>query len=400
MSVSSFISKRFFFSKSNWNIVNIISQTASFVLVIATCSFFIVLSVFSGLKDFGLNYSKAFDPDIKITHNKNKHFNVSNLPLVEITGLSGVNSLSQLVEEKVLLNSEDKNSYGVLNGVDKQYNSVVKIDSILVLGRWIAQAFDDVVVSVTLAEDLSLGLFNYQGGLNVLVPSLGKSNSLLKSSFDSAFFMPTGVFQSADEVDQKNIFTSLSSARELLNLKDNAVSAVIIRSNEGVDGFDLSEKISSIVSDDFVIKTREELNETYYKMLKTEGVVLNLLMGLILVVAMFNTIGAVIIMIIEKQENIKTLYKIGATKQQVQNIFFKHGLLLSFSGGVLGLVLGCGVVYVQEEFGLIRLAGTSIPYPVSFDLKNFFLVAGWLLIVALAGSYLAALAAKKIKLER
>ena len=400
MSVSSFISKRFFFSKSNWNIVNIISQTASFVLVIATCSFFIVLSVFSGLKDFGLNYSKAFDPDIKITHNKNKHFNVSNLPLVEITGLSGVNSLSQLVEEKVLLNSEDKNSYGVLNGVDKQYNSVVKIDSILVLGRWITQTLDDVVVSVTLAEDLSLGLFNYQGGLNVLVPSLGKSNSLLKSSFDSAFFMPTGVFQSADEVDQKNIFTSLSSARELLNLKDNAVSAVIIRSNEGVDGFDLSEKISSIVSDDFVIKTREELNETYYKMLKTEGVVLNLLMGLILVVAMFNTIGAVIIMIIEKQENIKTLYKIGATKQQVQNIFFKHGLLLSFSGGVLGLILGSGVVYFQEGFGLIRLAGTSIPYPVSFDLKNFFLVAGWLLIVALVGSYLAALAAKKIKLER
>ena len=400
MSVSSFISKRFFFSKSNWNIVNIISQTASFVLVIATCSFFIVLSVFSGLKDFGLNYSKAFDPDIKITHNKNKHFNVSNLPLVEITGLSGVNSLSQFVEEKVLLNSEDKNSYGVLNGVDKQYNSVVKIDSILVLGRWITQTLDDVVVSVTLAEDLSLGLFNYQGGLNVLVPSLGKSNSLLKSSFDSAFFMPTGVFQSADEVDQKNIFTSLSSARELLNLKDNAVSAIIIRSNEGVDRFDLSEKISSIVSDDFVIKTREELNETYYKMLKTEGVVLNLLMGLILVVAMFNTIGAVIIMIIEKQENIKTLYKIGATKQQVQNIFFKHGLLLSFSGGVLGLILGCGVVYVQEGFGLIRLAGTSIPYPVSFDLKNFFLVAGWLLIVAVVGSYLAALAAKKIKLER
>ena len=400
MSVSSFISKRFFFSKSNWNIVNIISQTASFVLVIATCSFFIVLSVFSGLKDFGLNYSNAFDPDIKITHNKNKHFNVSNLPLVEITGLSGVNSLSQFVEEKVLLNSEDKNSYGVLKGVDKQYNSVVKIDSILVLGRWITQTLDDVVVSVTLAEDLSLGLFNYQGGLNVLVPSLGKSNSLFKSSFDSAFFMPTGVFQSADEVDQKNIFTSLNSARELLNLKDNAVSAVIIRSNEGVDGFDLSEKISSIVSDDFVIKTREELNETYYKMLKTEGVVLNLLMGLILVVAMFNTIGAVIIMIIEKQENIKTLYKIGATKQQVQNIFFKHGLLLSFSGGVLGLILGCGVVYVQEGFGLIRLAGTSIPYPVSFDLKNFFLVTGWLLIVALAGSYLAALAAKKIKLER
>ena len=137
-----------------------------------------------------------------------------------------------------------------------------------------------------------------------------------------------------------------------------------------------------------------------YKMLKTEGLVLNLLMGLILIVAMFNTIGAVIIMIIEKQENVKTLYKIGATKQQIQHVFFKHGLLLSLSGGISGLILGCGVVYIQEVFGFIRLVGTDIPYPVSFDSKNFVLVMGWLLFVGITGSYLAALASKKIKLLR
>ena len=398
MSISSFISKRFFLSKSSWNIVNIISHVASFVLVIATCAFFVVLSVFSGLKDFGLNYSKSFDPDIKISHLKEKHFNITSLPVEKIVKLFGVSHLSQIIEEKVLLNNEDKNSYGFLTGLDQAFSSVVEIDSVLVMGRWVSQDLNDVVVSATIADNLNLGLFNYDGGLNVLVPSIGKGSSVLKSPFDSMFFMPTGIFQSGDETDQKNVFTSLGSARKLLSLKEGFVSGVLIKANNNINNLDLSEKIFSIVGEDFVVKTREQLNETYYKMIKTEGLILNLLMSLILIVAMFNTVGAVIIMIIEKQKNIRTLYKIGATKLQVQNVFFKHGLLLSYSGGLFGLALGCFVVYVQEAFDLILLSGTSIPYPVSFDSTNFFLVVGWRLFVGAAGSYLASLATKKIKL--
>ena len=398
MSISSFISKRFFLSKSSWNIVNIISHVASFVLVIATCAFFVVLSVFSGLKDFGLNYSKSFDPDIKISHLKEKHFNITSLPVEKIVKLFGVSHLSQIIEEKVLLNNDDKNSYGFLTGLDQAFSSVVEIDSVLVMGRWVSQDLNDVVVSATIADNLNLGLFNYDGGLNVLVPSIGKRSSVLKNPFDSMFLMPTGIFQSGDETDQKNVFTSLGSARKLLSLKEGFVSGVLIKANNNIDNLDLSEKIFSIVGEDFVVKTREQLNETYYKMIKTEGLILNLLMSLILIVAMFNTVGAVIIMIIEKQKNIRTLYKVGATKLQVQNVFFKHGLLLSYSGGLFGLALGCFVVYVQEAFGLILLSGTSIPYPVSFDSTNFFLVVGWLLFVGAAGSYLASLVTKKIKL--
>ena len=398
MSISSFISKRFFLSKSSWNIVNIISHVASFVLVIATCAFFVVLSVFSGLKDFGLNYSKSFDPDIKISHLKEKHFNITSLPVEKIVKLFGVSHLSQIIEEKVLLNNDDKNSYGFLTGLDQAFRSVVEIDSVLVMGRWVSQDLNDVVVSATIADNLNLGLFNYDGGLNILVPSIGKRSSVLKNPFDSMFLMPTGIFQSGDETDQKNVFTSLGSARKLLSLKEGFVSGVLIKANNNIDNLDLSEKIFSIVGEDFVVKTREQLNETYYKMIKTEGLILNLLMSLILIVAMFNTVGAVIIMIIEKQKNIRTLYKVGATKLQVQNVFFKHGLLLSYSGGLFGLALGCFVVYVQEAFGLILLSGTSIPYPVSFDSTNFFLVVGWLLFVGAAGSYLASLVTKKIKL--
>ena len=385
-------------SKSSNNAINIITIIATLGVIVSTIALFIVLSVFSGLKDFGLNYSKSFDPDIKISHLKEKHFNITSLPVEKIVKLFGVSHLSQIIEEKVLLNNDDKNSYGFLTGLDQAVSSVVEIDSVLVMGRWVSQDLNDVVVSATIADNLNLGLFNYDGGLNILVPSIGKRSSVLKNPFDSMFLMPTGIFQSGDETDQKNVFTSLGSARKLLSLKEGFVSGVLIKANNNIDNLDLSEKIFSIVGEDFVVKTREQLNETYYKMIKTEGLILNLLMSLILIVAMFNTVGAVIIMIIEKQKNIRTLYKVGATKLQVQNVFFKHGLLLSYSGGLFGLALGCFVVYVQEAFGLILLSGTSIPYPVSFDSTNFFLVVGWLLFVGAAGSYLASLITKKIKL--
>ena len=398
MGLSSFISKRYFFSKSKWNVVNIISQVASFVLVIAICAFFVVLSVFSGLKNFGLNYSKAFDPDIKISHAKLKHFDLSTLPLNKLSALSEIITFSKIIEEKVLLANQDKNSYGFLTGVDEKYNSVVEIDSLLILGRWISQELNDVAVSMEVADNLHLGLFNSEDGLTVLVPSIKPNSGLISSSFRSSFFMPTGVFRSSDEKDLKHVFTSIESARTLLRVGNETVSGIIIKTTGDTNNINLSAKIKTLLGSSFLVKTKEELNETYYKMLKAEGLILNLLMGLILIVAMFNTVGAVIILVVEKQENVKTLYKIGATKRQVQSVFFKHGLLLSFSGGLAGLFLGCLIVFLQESFGFVLLSGTSIPYPVSFESQNFFLVILWLVLVSVIGSYLASLASKKITL--
>jgi lipoprotein-releasing system permease protein len=396
--LSSFISKRYFFSKSKWNVVNIISQVASFVLVIAICAFFVVLSVFSGLKNFGLNYSKAFDPDIKISHAKSKHFDLSTLPLNKLAALSEIKTFSKIIEEKVLLANQDKNSYGFLTGVDEKYNSVVEIDSLLILGRWISQELNDVAVSMEVADNLSLGLFNSEDGLTVLVPLIKSNSGLISSSFRSSFFMPTGVFRSSDEKDLKHVFTSIESARTLLRIGNETVSGIIIKTTDDTNNINLSAKIKTLLGSSFLVKTKEELNETYYKMLKAEGLILNLLMGLILIVAMFNTVGAVIILVIEKQENVKTLYKIGATKRQIQSVFFKHGLLLSFSGGLVGLFLGCLIVFLQESYGFVLLSGTSIPYPVSFESQNFFLVILWLILVSVIGSYLASLASKKITL--
>jgi len=400
VSFSNFISRRYYSFKSKWNIVNIISRSASFVLVVAVCAFFVVLSVFSGLKIFGANYSKAFDPDIKIFSKESKHFYFDAALSEQLINSPNIAFFSKLVEEKVLVKNNENNSFAYLNGVESQYNSIFDIEKTITVGRWMDHLpnNNEAVVSHALADELSLGLYNYGGGLTVLIPSRKTGNALLKKPFYSSFYMVSGVFGSSEAADQKNIFVPLASAQSLLGLAHNKVSAIVIKLADPNDTKNAIKNIQNIFGDDFSVKSREELNETYYKMLNAEELILNLVLGLILVVAMFNTVGAVIILIIEKQKDIKTFYKIGANKAQVSSVFFKHGLYLSFSGGCLGLVLGCLIVFVQERFGIVSLSGTSIPYPVVFDISNFGIVIGWMALVGTGGALLSLLALKKVKL--
>ena len=397
---SNFIARRYYSFKSKWNIVNIISRSASFVLVVAVCAFFVVLSVFSGLKIFGANYSKAFDPDIKVFSKESKHFYFDVSLSERLINTRNIAFFSKLVEDKVLVKNNENSGFAYLNGVGEQYNSIFDIEKIINVGRWINHlpSNNEAVVSHALADELGLGLYNYGGGLTVLIPSRKAGNNPLQKPFYSSFYMVSGVFGSSEAADQKNIFVPLASAQNLLGLDHDKISAIAIKIVNPKDNKSTIKSLQEIFGNDFSVKSREELNETYYKMLNAEGLILNLVLGLILIVAMFNTVGAVIILIIEKQKNIKTLYKLGANKTQVSSVFFKHGLFLSFSGGSLGLILGCLIVFIQEQFGIIFLSGTSIPYPVVFDISNFGIVIGWMVLVGTGGALLSLLALKKVKL--
>ncbi len=365
----------------------------------AVCAFFVVLSVFSGLKVFGSNYSKAFDPDIKIVSKESKHFYLEESISEQLKKISNISFFSAVLEDKVLVKNNENSGFAYLNGVEKQYSSVFEIEKIITLGGWLTSMTENqVVVSHSLADNLSLGLYNYGGGLTLLVPSKKDENNILQNPFSSSFFMVSGIFGSSEANDQKNIFIPLTSAQILLGLDKREVSSVAIKLIDNDKSKSTIKKIQEVFGNTFSVKSREELNETYYKMLNAEGLILNLVLGLILVVAMFNTVGAVIILIIEKEKDIKTLYKIGANRAQVSSVFFRHGLYLSFSGGLVGLVLGCLIVFIQEQFGIISLSGTLIPYPVVFEISNFGIVIGWMVLVGTGGALLSLLALKKVKL--
>ncbi len=396
MGISFFVSKKYFFSKSKFNIVNFISLTASFVLVVASCSFFIVLSVFSGLKDFGLNYNKAFDPDIKISSTSLSAFTPTESQLNWLSSSNDYFIYSKVLEEKVLLSSDGKNTFGNLVGVDKNFRKVIEIDSIISVGRWLDLNSNEVLVSYYIADKLNLGLFNYGGVLSLGVPNNNSNSSLLKKPVRSLGFIPSGVYSSSNDKDQRTVFASLNSTRTLLKKDKKEITSILIKSFDNPKP--LIKALKKVFNKGFLVSSREELNQTYYKMLNVEGLILNILMGLILTVAMFNSIGAIIILIVEKRKGVQTLLKLGATKKNIQNLFFKHGLMISLSGGAIGLFSGICFVSLQKSYSFIKLAGTEIPYPVSLEMSNIVLVIVFLLTVCSVGSYIASKTSLKITL--
>ena len=399
MTFSTFIAKRYFFSKSKWNIVNIVSNSALFVLIVAVCSFFIVLSVFSGLKSFGSNYSNAFDPDIKITSKNSKHFDYV-LIADKISPVSNVSAISSQLEEKVLVKNDDITSFAMLKGIQRNFSSIFDIEKMVSAGGWLngSDIRNRSVVSSFLADELRLGLYNYGGGITLLVPKTQKTSSIFKQPFNRSANMVVGVFNSNDFDDKKSIFIPLSNAQNLLALSENQVSSIAIKTIDSEKKLDTSKELQKLLGQNFSVKTREEINETYYKMLNSEEIIINLVLALILVVAMFNVVGAIIILITEKQKNVLTLFKIGATRKQIQFLFFKHGVYLTFFGGFFGLIIGFVFVYLQQAYGIFKLSGTSIPYPVLIEFKNFFIVLFWVVTIGVISAYLSLFSLKKIKL--
>ena len=396
MGISFFVSKKYFFSKSQFNIVNFVSLIASFVLIVASCSFFIVLSVFSGLKDFELDYNKAFDPDIKISSASLSSFSLTESQLNWLSTNKDSFVYSKTLEEKILLSSDGKNTYGKLVGVDRNFRSVIEIDSIISVGRWIGLSSNEVLVSYLIAEKLNLGLFNYGGGLKISIPNNENSSPLVKNPFRTLSFVPSGVYASSGDKDQRTVFSSLGLAQSFLKKNENEITSILIKSFDNPRP--LVKELKKVFKDGFLVRSREQLNQTYYKMLNVESLILNILMVLILIVAMFNSVGAIIILIVEKRKSIQTLLKLGATKKDIQALFFKHGLMISLFGGVIGLFSGVCFVYLQKSYSFIKLVGTEIPYPVGLELSNAVSVIVFLLIVCSVGSYLASRTSLVVKL--
>ena len=391
MNVSSFISLKYFFSKSKLHVVNIISSIAVFVLIIASCSFFVVLSVFSGLKDFGLQYNRSFSPDIKISNSPGSF--VASKKQLEFLEKNNF-FFTYVYEEKVLLSSKEKVFFGKILGVQEGYRDVVEIDSLISVGRWLSPLSNEVVVSYLAADKLDLGLFNFGNRLSVSVPKK-TDYSFNKNPFKSEVFLTSGVFNSQDGNDQKIVFANLSFVQKLLNKSSNEISSVFVKSNNvGAD----MKKIKAFFGERFLVQSREQINETYYKMIKTESLILNLIMVLILIIAAFNSVGAIILLIVEKKNSVKTLIKLGVTKRQLQNVFFKHGVLISLIGGFTGLVFGFLIVWMQKTFSIITLYNTSIPYPVRLDFNNFFTVFLFVFLICTAGAFFASRNSLSIKL--
>ncbi|MCF4100597.1 FtsX-like permease family protein [Gillisia sp. M10.2A] len=395
MNFSLYIAKRYLFSKSSNNAINIITVIAAIGVFAGAFSLFIVLSGFSGLRDFSLSFSNEFDPDLKIFPAIGKTLEFPEEKEDKILKLQGVDSYSKVIEERVFLEFNSKTHTAFIKGVDTNYQKVNKIDSSLVFGTWLSTNDYQVVIGNGISRLLSLSPNDYNNLLNIMVPKPGKGQITNPTdAFNKESVVVTDIYSVNEELDSKYVFTTLPLAADLLDMKLGEISAVEIKTTPETDIELLKTDLEKLFDTPVVVKNRAQLNETLYKMLNTENLAVYLIFTLVLIIALFNVIGSIIMVILDKRENIQTLNKLGANPNSIRNIFFFQGALMTLAGGIIGLLCGLLVVYLQIKFQLVMIT-PNLPYPVKIKLENILIVLLTIGILGMLASYIAASRSKK-----
>lgn len=386
-----YITKRYLVAKSSKNAVNVINYITFFVVVIGSASLFIVLSGFSGLKNYSLSFSDFSDPDYKVVPKTGKFFTLSSEQEQQLDSLSSIASYSAELEERVYLTHRKKNQIAYLKGVDDHYTQVVPVDSTLYYGTWDLK--NQGVIGIGLANTLGVSVGNYQNPLHLILPKpiqkSGNSFSMSLPYYEDVLTL-SGIFAIEVNVDNKYLFTHINYVRHLLRKDAQTVSAINLKKSPGASVEEVQNSIANLLGEGVEVKTRAELNGTLYKMLKTENLVTYLIFTLVLIIALFNVVGATIMVILDKHPNAVTFYNLGLRIKNIRMIYFLQALILSCLGGVIGVAFASVLIASQQRFGWLKL-GLNLPYPVAFEWQNFVAVLGTIFTLG----FIAALIASK-----
>lgn len=384
-----YIAKRYIFSNSKNNAINIINRIASLGIIVGAMALFVVLSVFSGLKVFSLSFSNNIDPDLKISSTIGKSFFVSPNQESKIKEIEGVASYSKILEERVLFTFNGKQEVTYLKGVDANYNKVNEIKKTLYNGIWLNPNSDEVVVGYGISQKFSMGLLDFNNALSILVPKPGKGAiENPADAFNEIDVFPVGIYAISEDLDSKYVFADLGLAQELLEYNPNQISGIEFKLKNNADETAMINSLQSIFNNKITVKNRAQLNESLYKMLNTENLAVYLIFTLVIIIALFNLIGALIMMILDKKANLKTLLNLGTEIKDLRKIFLLQGTLLSVFGGIIGLLLGIAIVLLQQHFELIMITPT-LAYPVVFSLENVLIVLATIVTLGFIASLIA-----------
>ncbi len=351
---------------------------------------FLVLSGFAGLKEFSLQFSTYFDPNLKIFPSEGKTFTFTEDQKAKLAKLDGVVHFSEIVEERVFLDFRNKQKTAYIKGVDANYHNVIQTDSIIVYGDWLNSNDFQVVAGNGICRELSMGVEQtYTNLLSIYVPKPGKGipNDPSKA-FRTEKAVNIGIYSVNEELDKKYIFATIGLARKLLNLPLDKVTHIELKLSPQANEEELIKNLQSLFDHTVIIKNRAQLNDTLYKMLNTENLVSYLIITLIAIIALFNVAGAIIMMIIDKKSNVKTLYNVGSSLPDIRKIFLFQGSLMTVLGALLGLFFGFVVIVMQQQFGLLMIT-PSLTYPTKITAMSFVVVFFTITIIGFVASLLA-----------
>ena len=386
-----FIAKRYNFSSNKKNIVNIISYISSLGVAIGTAALVIVLSVFNGFEQIVLDMYNSFDPHIKVSSSQGKTFIINDIEQ-KILDIEEIENFSFTLTERVLMEHNNNQLIVELIGVDDSFDEIVKIDSLLKLGDYFYDSLykksDVLVLGAGVKYNLSVDLNNIFSKIVVTVPDKKSKYIRDSSDIEKEVFTPIGMFSIQSEYDSKYSISPINRVQKLLDRDGEASSLEILLKNEKeMDEFKI--KLQQILGEGFIIKTRIEQHQFLYKLLNSEKLAVFIILTFILIIASFNIISSLSMLMIEKKNDISTFWKLGTPIKQIRGIFFIKGFLGVLIGSLIGIFLGVLFSLLQQYFGFISMEGNFVvnSYPIKLDLLDVIIVESIVIIIGLIASY-------------
>lgn len=387
MRTAFYIARRYLVSKKSVNVINIISGVSVAGVMVGTFALVVILSVFNGLDTTIKSMFSSFDPDIKISASVGKSFEMEESKFDAIAKLPGVQSVIPVIEEDAMLGYGDRQYFATVKGIPIDYQEVSGLDTgFIISGAFILES-DQVpyaVVGQGVAYFLSVGL-NFFNPVHIYTLKKGtRGRPDASNAFIHSTIYASGIFANQQEIDSKYILVPFDFAKELFQM-NGKVSAVEISLKEGFSDKSLKTDIESILGDELTVKTQFEQHELFYRVMQGEKWAIFLILGFVLVIASFNILGSLSMLIIDKKSDIAILQSMGANQKLIRTIFLFEGWMISIFGAIFGLILGIFICWVQIEFGILKVPGNDgsfifSSYPVEIRVTDllyiFLLVCG------------------------
>ncbi len=391
LNLSFFIAKRYLISKKSNNAINVISWISIVAIALTTAALIIVLSAMNGLTNVVADLYHAIEPDLKITAVNSKYMNNRDELTKKIKSISGINGISYSIEENALMKLDERQAIITVKGVDEEFKNLTHFDTVVTEGTYRFK-YDNQFYGVFgrgVAGRLGINVNDFVSPISIYAPIRGKTEGINpEDAFNKLSISPAGIFSLNDDFDFKYVLIDLEAAQQLFDCKD-AFSAIELSIEDKNQLASIQEKLQIALGSEYQIKNRYQLNDVLFKTLETEKLWTFLILAFILVIATFNIIGALTMLIIEKKKDIKTLYNLGADQKFIRNIFMQEGFLITFVGAFTGLIIGLIICILQQQFHLVTFDDQSVIayYPIDLQLKDFI----WILTVVMAIGFLAAL---------
>ena len=390
-----FIANRYLLAKKSHNLINIITWISIVSISVASFALIVVLSAFNGLEKVISAMNNRLTPDVQIAAVKGKTFELSTFPMEQLKSIQGVDYVVPTIMEDALFRVGDKQHIGQVKGVGLEYQEIDRLKEMVFNDDALVLADGDVNFAIPgsgVAWYLGVNAYNPYSLLRVYVPKRGNASSMsLENGFNTEVLTVRSVFSTEQELDEKMVLVPFGWLSKLLEYEDKA-SSVELFIKPKADIHKIKKEVKTLVGDAFTVKDQQEQQATVYKIMRSEKWAVYVILTFILILATFNVVGSLSMLMIDKRKDTEILKSMGADNRLIQRIFMNEGLLISVAGGIIGLLLGIILVLLQQRFGFVKFGngGSYIveAYPVLLKLKDVLLIFATILVVGCTSAWL------------